>query len=334
MKKICTLKYMLVAAVCLTPSFAYADGESVPINYDNVSFFEEPLAAEVGPVTVSVNTLVDQSVEHSTQADKVRYNTQAVGDLVVETELPNTWQLKGEYVANYERLKKDSYDDDMAVSLSDEWGTVAVGNVTGSVFEHSRRKRGCGHAELSNDNFLGALDETGGFYSVEYNSYHFSVTADQEGRVEAGASFGRPIGKYDYFAGVRVRKADAGEDPGDTVTALNSPGDTYGTAVVGQVVYASFFADAQIAYENVDLDNQAGSNDHTFASVGAQYKDGAYRYSAEAGVGNYDGDERRAFALGSRIDIARGASINLGVNYTYENDDDDVTSIGSVRYEF
>lgn len=327
------LKYIVVAG-CAFPSLAHADGGSLPINYDAISFIEEPMAVGIGPVTVNANVLVDQSVEYSTQAEDDDYNTRTIGDVQAEVELPNTWQLSARYVANYDRLRKDSYDDDFAVAISDEWGTLAGGNVTGAVFENSRRKRGFGNAELKNDNFLGALDEDGGFYSVQYNSYRFSVAADQEGRAEAGVSFTRPIGKQNYFASLRVRKGDTGEDPGDTITAVGAPGDTYGAAVVGEMIYASFLADVQLGYENIDLDNQSGDNDHAFGSVGMQYKEGAYRFSLEGGLGRYDGDDRRSAAFGSQVDVARGMSLNLGVNYVYENDDDDVTSIGSVRYEF
>ncbi len=326
---------MIAVMGCLfMPAVAHADGDSVPINYDSLSFVEEPMAFEIGPATVSVNTIIDQAIQYSTQAEDEDYNTRAISDLSIETELPNTAQLKIRYVANYDRLRKDSYKDDVAVSLSDEWGTLAAGNVTGSVYELSKRKSSFGNGELANDNFVGALDEDGGFYTVQYNSYRVSVAADKEGRAEAGVSFTRPIGKQNYFASLRARKGDTGEDPGDTVTAVGASGDTYGAAAVAQVTYASFLADVQVGYENVDLDNQTGSNDHAFGSVGMQYKQGAYRFSAEGGVGRYDGDDRRAAALGSRVDVARGVSLNLGVNYKYENDDDDVTSIGSVRYEF
>lgn len=328
-----TFKVLLVAG-CMAPSFAYADGDAVPINYDALSFVEEPLAAEVGPVTVNGNFLVDQSAQYSTNADEDDYNTRAIGDIQAEVELPNTWQLRARYVANYDRLRKDSYEDDVAISISDEWGTLAGGNVTGAVFENTRRKRGFGNAELKNDSFVGALDEAGGFYSVQYNSYTFSVAADQEGRAEVGASFTRPIGKQNYRASLRARKGDTGEDPGDTITAIGVGGDAYGTAAVVEMIYASFLADAQIGYEHVDPDNQAGDNDHVFGSVGMQYKQGAYRFSLEGGLGDYDGDDRRSAAFGSRIDLARGASFNVGVNYEYINDDDDVTSVGSMRYEF
>ncbi len=321
-------------AALVAPSFAHADGDAVPINYDSLSFIEEPLAVELGGVTVNGNFLVDQSAEYSTNADDDDYNTRAIGDVQAEIELPNTWQLSARYVANYDRLRKDSYEDDVAVSISDEWGTIAGGNVTGAVFENTRRKRGFGNAELKNDSFIGALDEAGGFYSVQYNSYTFSATADQEGRAEVGASFTRPIGKQNYRASLRARKGDTGEDPGDTITAVGLPGDTLGAALVGEVIYASFLADAQVGYENVELDRQAGDNDHVFGSVGFMYKEGAYRFSLSGAAGRYDGDDRRSAAFGSQIDIARGASFNIGVNYEYVNDDDDVTSIGSMRYEF
>ncbi len=317
----------------LFPLSAYADGQGVPINYDNLSFFEEPLATQVGSATLSTNILLDQSVQYNSRSNDDIYNTRALADFKVEWQLPTSAQIGLQYFASYDRLAdnkdQDKYSDNLAFFVSDEWGTVAVGNVTGSVREKTRRKKGFGNADLAYDDFLGALDETGGYYSVRYNSYQVFVAADQEGRAEAGLSFQRPIGKRHYFASMRVRKGDASED-----TSTTDLGETYGGAVVGQYIYASFLLDTQLGYEVVDLDGVNSTNDHVFGSIGTQYKYGAYRVSAEGSLGRYDGQDRRAFALGSHVDVARGASLNLGVNYDYINTHDNMTGIASMRYAF
>lgn len=322
---------MIVTA--FAPIAAYADGQGVPINYDNLSFFEEPLAVEIGPATLNTNFLMDQAAQYNSTTEKDTYNTRAKGEFTIETELPNSWQLGATYISEYNRLadndERDEYTDDVAVFISDEWGTLAGGNVTGSVHENTRRKKGFGNADLANDGFVGELDETGAYYSIRYNSYGVSVTADQEGRAEAGLSFERPIGKSYYRAAARLRKGDTAEN-----VDIAEDGDTYGGALVGQYIYASTLIDAQVGYEAVDRDSANGTNDHVFGSLGMQYKYGAYRVSAEGSLSRYDGQDRRAFALGSCVDIARGASLNFGVNYEYANDDDDTTALSSVRYEF
>ena len=345
-------KTLALMSLCtIVPTHVYADGQSVPINYDNLSYFEEPLAVAVGPATVSANLLLDQSVQYDSKSEDDVYNTRVNGQVKVETQLPNTWQVGATYVANYDRLadndENDEYLDDFAVFVSDEWGMLAGGNVTESVREKTRRKRGFGNADLANDDFLGSLDEAGAYYEVRYNTYVVSLAADQEGRAEAGVTFHQPIGKSNYFASARLRKGDTTEAAGssndptalaitDTTDALNAPvaaGETYGGAIVAQYTYASFLTDVQIGYETIDRDNSGDNNDHVFGSMGMQYKYGSYRFSAEGSIGRYDGQNRRAFALGSRIDIARGTSLNLGVNYEYANDDDKTTGIASVRYE-
>ncbi len=330
-------KYFSFAALfsmSFMPFNAFADGQSVPINYDNISFFEEPLAVELGPATLNANILVDQAVRYSSAINESSYNTNVVGEFNVETELPNTVQIGAKYIARYDRLRENDenrYSYDIALYASDEWGTIAGGNVTGSVRENTRRNKGFGNADLQNDDFIGGLDESGAFYSVRYNSYQASLTADQEGRVEGGVSFERPIGKSVYFASARARKGDTTENT-NIANTLNA--DTYGGAVVAKYTYASFLIDGQIGYEKINHNNTNEKDKHIFGSLGTQYKYGAYRFSAEAALGEIDGEETRNVALGSRIDIARGASVNLGVNYTHENDDEDTSGIASVRYEF
>jgi len=326
------LHIMLLAIITLTPMAAHADGQSLPINYDNLSFFEEPLAVELGPANLSTNILIDQSVQYNTSTDDDIYNTRVNADLSLEAQLPTSQQIGVNYFVSYDRLadnnENDEYTDNVAVFISDEWGTLAGGNVTQSVREKTRRKKGFGNANLAGDDFIGALDEAGGYYSVRYNAYEISAAADQEGRAEIGASFEQPIGKSVYFASARLRKGDTTETE-DTIDA-----DTYGGAIVGQYTYASFLIAAQAGYEALDKNDASDKDDHVFGSIGTQYKYGAYRVSAEGSIGRYDGEDRRAVALGSMLEIARGASLNFGVNYEYANDDDTTTSIASLRYEF
>ena len=334
MNNLKSLMGFAASMLCSLP--ALADGQGVPINYDNISFFEEPLAVGIGAATINANILVDQAVRYNSTTEDDTYNTQVIGDVSIEAELPNSVQVGVNYVGNYDRLaendendENDEYTDDVAVYLSDEWGTLAGGNVTGSVREKTRRSRGFGNADLVNDDFVGQLDETGGFYSILYNSYEISITADQEGRGEAGLSFERPIGKSVYFASARLRKGNTTETSEVAVDA-----DTYGGALVAKYTYASFLIAGQLGYELVDRKGAGGKDDHIFGSIGAKYKYESYRFSVEGALGRYDGGDRRAFALGSRVDVARGISINSGLNYNYTNNNDDTTALLSARYEF
>lgn len=322
--------YTTSVACILFAGQAFADGRGVPINYDSLSFLENPLAASIGQVTVTGNALFDQSASYDHQQGRDEYNTRANASILAETQLPNSWRLGLQYIGTYNRLSSDEYNDNVALFIADEWGTIAVGNVTGSVFEETRRKRGIGNAELANDNFLGALDQWGAFYSVRYNSYLLSMTADLEGRAEAGLSFERPIGPSSYFVSARLHKGDLAENEDGT------SGDSYGAALVGAYTYASFTIDSQLGYEVVEdyLGASSDDEDRPFASLGMQYQYGAYALSLEGGVGEFNDNTLQSAALGGRMDVARGMSFNVGVNYSNPQEKSNVTSIGSLRYEF
>lgn len=316
-------------ALAVTPLLTQAYAQSVPINYDALSFFEEPLAIELGPTTLSARLLADQAAQYDWSLEDESYNSRVIGDLRLGGQLANGWRVNVNYVGNYNRLAADEYTDNAALAIADAWGTVAAGDVTGAVREVTRRARGAGNANLANDDFLGGLDESGGFYSVRFNSYQLAMTADQSGRAEIGLAFERPIGKRNYFLSARARRGDTSERPG-----MQPPAETWGAAVVGEYSFASFQIDGQLGFETVDFENADRVDDHVFGSVGFQYKYGAYSFSAEGGLGEYDGDDRHALALGSRIDVARGLSLNLGVNHKSVAGQDQTLAIGSARYEF
>jgi len=324
---------MLAIALCFsTANYAHADGQSVPINYDNLSFFEEPLAISLGPATLNTNILLDQEARYDLIEDDNDYNSRAQMHTLLETQLPNDWQAGLQYFARYNRLadndQNDEYTDDLSFFISDHWGTVALGNVTNAVFAEARRSAGFGNANLTNDNFLGDLDETGAFYRFRINAYQLLATVDQEGRGEAAFIYEQPIRTANYFAALRLRKGNISEN-----ADFSSRGDTYGAALVGKFTFASFEANAQLGYENIDDEDQENEN-HYFGSLGMLYKYGSYRFSASGGLGSYDGDDRRAFSLGSRIDVARGLSLNFGLNYSYVDEAEDFKTSSSVRYEF
>lgn len=319
-----------------TPALSYAQGGSAPINYDSISFFEEPIALDVEGVTLHLRGLIDQSAIYNTNTEKDTYNSKAIGEISAETQLPNSWFVGAKYIGNYNRLRdgadENEYEDDIAVFIADEWGSLSVGNVTGSVRELMQRERGVGNADLANDTFLGVLDEAGALYLIRFNTYQFAVTADQEGRAEIGVVYEEPIGSKDYFLSLRLRKGDTSDNP-DRFSIV-SDADTYGGVIAGQIGCGSFRAGAQLAYEQLRPDNATDKDDHFFGSVMARYKYNAYSFTAEAGMGKYNNENLRAASIGTRVDVARGLSLNMGANYKYEFDDENTELISSLRYEF
>ena len=316
-------------AIATLSHHALADGGSVPINYDALSFAEEPLAVDVEGVTISGNVLLDQSASYKHQPAEDEANSRAIGQVTVETQLPNSWRLGLQYVSNYNLKRDESYQDDLAVFVADEWGTLAAGNVTGSVRELTRRARGVGNACLANDNFRGSLDQWGALYSVRYNSYIASIAADAEGRGELGLRFERPIGQGSYFLSGRARIGSVEE------TNAAQTGDTYGAAIAAAYTYASTRIDGQLLYEQVEDFSVTGEDeDHLAGSLGLFYQYGAALFSLEGALGEFAGNDLQSAAFGSRFDLARGASLNLGVNYSNPNEQTLVETIGSLRYEF
>ena len=327
----------LFLLTCLSAVPAMAQSPiAVPINYDALSFIEEPLAVDIGGgVTVSTNGLVDQSLDlhiiDANDPDSIEesFNTRAIASIKASTQLSNSWDVSAEYVANYNRLRGDEYQDNMAFTVSDEWGTFSVGNVSETVREMTRRTRGVGNAALSYDDFVGRLDQDALLYTVRHNMVQLAAVVDGQGNAEAAISYAEPIGESQYRTALRFRHGATENNSGFLQDA-----ETYGVAWVGAYYYASYLLDVQIGYEDIQVHNNTGDHDHLFASLGGQYQFGAYRFSLEGAIGELAGNERRAVSLGAAVDIARGLSFNVGVNYKYENDIEFAEAISSMRYAF
>ncbi len=314
-------------AICFGTADALAQTSPLSLNYDNLSFFEEPLAHEIGPATASVKLLIDQAVKYNIESDDDTYPTRVNGQLNIEGQLPNSWTLGAQYFGSYDDSAADEYTDNAAVYLSDEWGLISGGNVTGAVREKVRRRRGVGNANLRLDNFLGELDETGGFYTVRSNAYEFSITSDFENNIEAGATYSRPIGNSFYRVGLRGR---TGETP---VGSLVGAGDSIGGLAIASYAYSRSVYEAQIGYEDIDLDT--GSNiERVFGSAGFQHSFNRALVSLEGHLGDLDGTTEYGAAAGLRYNLARGASLNFGYNYSDVGAAEIQEFLASIRYEF
>lgn len=324
MKKIYTL---FLASFIFSPSLAMAQTAPLSVNYDSLSFFEEPLAKQIGPATASVRLLIDQAVRYDIENDEDTYPTRANGQLNIETQLPNSWTVGAQYFGSYDDSAPDEYTDNAAVYVSDEWGLLSAGNVTGAVRERIRRRRGVGNANLRFDNFLGDLDETGAFYSVRSNAYEFSVTSDLDNNFETGATYSRPIGNSYYQLGLRGR---AGETRGGSPVGA---GDSWGGLAIASYAYSRSIYDAQLGYENIETDT-GNDIDRIFGSAGFQHIFNRTVVSLEGRLADRDGTTEYGAAAGLRYNLARGASLNLGYNYSDMGAAELQEFIASIRYEF
>lgn len=330
---------LLPATLAAQPAGAQALETPFAVNSDSLSFFEEPLAYKLGPAVLSADIIFDQSFEHNTRTNDNLFNTIALGFFTAETQLPNSWFLTAQYNAFYERLglpNGKDYDDEIIFSLSDEIGTLSLGNVSREIFNLTHPPVAVGRADLNNAGLIGQLDETAASYALRLNSFTIAAAADQEGRVEGGLTFQRNINKYGVFLSGHIRHGE-GRENADFVSLQENFGvsdidETLGGSVLGSVTYASFIVQGEVGVEKVDFSTEDETN--AFGRAGIQFKMQRHTLSLEGAISELDDTELHAVALGTQHDIARGLSFNTGTNYTRTGKTDQVQLVTSFRYVF
>lgn len=326
--------------VCALPALGLG------INYERLSALEEPLAVNIGGWTATVVGLVDlgASTDLHGEADPGLALT-ANGTVAVERQLRNRWTVRVAYFGQIEAdtplgngfgTGQRSYTDTVLASVGSTWGTVVVGNASGLVREETRRRRGAGNAALAYDASLAELDDWGAGYRGRYGPVTVTSVIDENGDFDLGAVYQRPVREKDYR--VSARYTNGTYRAADDTREL----DVQGGGLVGEVIYGSLTLDAGVGYDR--LDTRGIGADRAYVSAGAQKKWGAVTLSAEGHYGQIDGQTERAASLGARYDVARGLSVNLGVDYVdsdvvidgvaVTDDDEVITATGSVRYEF
>lgn len=321
----------LVAPLLIMPSMAMA----VNLNYDRLSSLEEPLATHVGDTTLLLQGLVDLPVVYDLEDDNdTESNLLANFQISAETQLANSWTLGATYFGAYDNDATDSFDDNFAVFLGGVWGTLSLGNVTGMVREETRRRRGAGNAFLAYDDFLGGLQEEGVSYAGRFGPSRLSLNVDDEGNAELGWQFQRPIGNKDYRFTTRINSAEYSPNPESTY-------QTTGVSTMVELTYGSSVYDLALGLESIDTG--ATTLDRWYLSAGAAHKIGRWTFSGEAHVGEVEDQDEQSYALGVIYDVARGLSLNLGINdrdssLSHEGiilrNDDSTEGILSLRYSF
>lgn len=334
-----TLKPAIGSAIILASTVstaAYAQG--VSLNYDTLSSLEEPLAFDLGDVTVELTGVVDVPVEFDISStpdgDDFDIGFTSNFQLTAETQLSNRWTLGVAYFGQYDESSND-YTDNVAGYVGTSWGTFIGGNVDGLVREQTRRQRGIGNASLAFDSFYGGLDNWGGGYVGRFGPMQLSGAVDENGNFEVGSTFQRPIGLNDYRLSARIADGTFTSQDGTTIF------DTKGGELVGELTYGSSIFDVAAGYER--LTSPAVDADRWFISAGARTKINSWSLSAETHYGQVDGQSEKSAAVGVGYDIARGLSLNLGLNYEDAdiniggvnlNSTDEFKGIFSLRYSF
>ncbi len=300
------LVLLLAAGSLLVTQPAGADGFSV--NYDNLSFFEEPLAIEIAGFTLSYNQLYDVPVTFDFENSDEVVSPNTVFEVKIERQLPNALTIGAAYAGSVDDGDDDLYEDAWAGYVGGVWGTVFGGEVTGLVREDTRRFRSVGNAELAFDDFLGQANDTGFGYRGQYSAFVVTAAGDDDGKYDVGVSYNRPSKYIDHRVTARYVNGDF------HLTDGRGRVETRGVGVVGEIIYGSLLVDVGVGYE--EFDGPLSGEDRTFTSFGASYKHNQISVSVEGHVGELAGSDETSFSVGGRYDVARGMSLNLGYDYS------------------
>ena len=288
--------------------------QTVSLNYDRLSSLEEPLAAQVGGVSLLLNGIVDTPVRFGLEDDG---NTEEgfIGNFQVSaaTQLRNRWHVNLAYFGQYAAASEltvdmnDHFTDNVALSVDGAWGTVLGGNLSGVVREQTRRRRGAGNAFLAFDDTFGRLEHWGGGFLVRLGPWVASTVVDEDANFDLGAMFQRPLGTRDFR--FTLRYTEAAYTSADRTAHYNARA----MGVVAELVYGGALFDLGAGYERFSATGP--DTDQWYLSSGVRYKDNALTWSIGGQYGQVDGEDRTALALGFQYDMARGLSANAGLNH-------------------
>lgn len=329
----------VVAAIVATA--APASGQDVSLNYERLSSMEEPLATEIGALTLVLNGVLDGALfrdveDGGASGAGLTSNVQ----IAALAQLPNRWRVGaiwfGQYAASdlFGDDTGEDYTDNVALSVGGVWGTALAGNVSGAVSEETRRLRGAGNAALAFDGFLGGIGDAGAAYIGRFGPWTVAAAADRDGDFDLGAMSQRPHGTSDYRVTLRAYS-------GEYAVVGGRKFETGGAGVVGELIHGSSAFDAGLGFERFMSSGADAGRWHV--SAGARRKTGAVTVSLEGHYGRVEDSEEVSAALGASYDIARGLSANLGLNHARAEgtadgvrveDMEETTAVLSIRYSF
>ena len=316
-----------------------AQAQGISLNYDTLSSIEEPLSTDIGGVTVQLTGLLDGRLDYDFDGLDEGFDPAFTSNFEVSatTQLSNRLNVGVAYFGQYESDAggRDHYRDNVAGFIGGSWGTLVGGEVSGLVREETRRRRGTGNADLAFDGTYGSLENWGGGYVGQFGPGRVSGVVDEDGNFDLGFTWSRPLGNKDYRFGLRYTNSEF-QSP-DGLTQFDS------NAVTGlaEFIYGSSLYDINVGYER--LDSGPIDANRWFVSAGWQTKTGSLTLSAAGHYGEVAGQSEISAALGIRYDVARGLSLNLGLNHSDAQiavggvtltDIDDIETSGSLRYSF
>ena len=313
-----TLPGILFSAAIIVAGVAgAARAEDFSLNYETLSSLEEPLATELGDVTLVLTGLVDTPLtfgaEDGDDGDDADAGLVGNFQLGARTQLANRWRVGLSYFGQYATDgasasgAEDDYTDNVALSAGGAYGTVLAGDVSGIVRDQTRRERGAGNGSLAFDDVLGELGDRGVGYLVRFGPWLLGGVVDGDAGFDLGAVLQRPHGNKDYRLTARY------------VESVHAPAggsaefDSQAVTAVGELIYGSTLVDLGAGLERLSSDGM--DVDRWFTSFGLRSKSGMLSLSVEGHYGRIEGADEVAAAFGLQYDIARGLSANLGFNH-------------------
>lgn len=329
-------KSLLYASVALALLSGAAQGQERRLFYDQISMVEEPLATQIGDTTFSLRGSVELPAQTSTVSKKVDIGFRGAFEVKAETQLGNSLKVSASYAAEYDHLNADQFTDKIVLSASGFLGSLYAGNASDMLRENLARTAGVGNADLAYEGNWGKLDRWSVAHLSRHGPYRTGLAIDRNGKFELGFVFQRPVQTLEHKYSLRLTHGEYAPSGSTTVF------DTVSAEGVAELIYGSSLFSLGAGFER--LNGPISDGDRWFISGGAQTKMGVISLSADAQYGQLDGQDALSAALGARYDFARGASINLGINYKdadvlldgvqLRKDDNVVEGILSIRYDF
>ena len=299
---------------------------SIGLNYDQLSFVEEPIASHNGDTTVELLGLVDLAGDFSDDAEESSIVTSAL-ELGLEKQLVNSKTLGARFFADYQSDLYDAFEANASAYYAGVWGEISVGGVAETINQLTDRNTAVGKSKLAFNGLSGDLPDLGIAYRGRIGPSQYAVGVDQDGKLSLGGVFQRPIEDKDYrFAINLVNGEFASEEDNPEVNFLF---ETTHVNFISELTYGSSIIDFGFGIESFDSDER--SFDRNYLTAGLSHKFGRLALSAQFLKGDVDGFDQSAYALGAQYDIARGMAFNVAINQSSSDLDKSDLSIQSVE---
>lgn len=330
-------KPLFAQLIILTIFVSQAAAADRYATYRNMTMVEEPLAMEMGDVTLSLRGTIEalSTLDLSSgNDDNSHADFVAEIETHVDTQLSNYWNLKGSYILNVDTRETDEIKHSGALTLRGHQGELSFGHVSNRMRDLSIRNLSAGNADLAFDHALAELDDLTVSQIFEEGPVRFGAVADFKGNFELGAIYQRPIANRDLRFSLRLTNGTFAAASGDIIDGIGGHGMT-------ELVYSNWTLNLGSGYEYITAGNMDAQR--YYLSSGLARKVGAVTLSVEGHYGQIAGTDEISAALGASYDVGRGASLNAGLNYKKADvnkdgvqilDDDETELIMSLRYSF